>query len=69
MKNNLTLAIEALADVTLGEPITTRDDIMAVFADIQKARREFTEEEYPEATHLDRLLALATIGKSLTAIR
>lgn len=64
---NLNEAIEALADVTLGEPITTHVELRAVLADVKKDRREFTEEEYPESLHLDHLLALATIGKTLTA--
>lgn len=64
---NLNEAIETLADVTLGEPITTHEELRYVLADVEKSRREFTEEEYPESLHLDRLLALATIGKTLTA--
>jgi hypothetical protein len=64
---NLNEAIETLADVTLGESITTHEELRYVLADVEKGRRECTEEEYPEATHLDRLLALATIGKTLTA--
>lgn len=63
---SLNEAIEALADVTLGEPITTHEELRCVLADVEKGRREFTEEEYPESLHLDRLLALATIGKTLT---
>jgi hypothetical protein len=58
-------AIEALADVTLGEPITTHEDVRCVLIDLENARRDFTEEEYPEALHLERLAALAIIGKEI----
>lgn len=62
---NLNEAIEALADVTFGEPITTREDVLAILSDLQKARIEFTEEEYPEDLHIERLAALALIGKGI----
>jgi hypothetical protein len=58
-------AIAILADVTLGEPITTHEDVRRVLADLESARRDFTEEEYPEKLHLERLAALAFIGKEI----
>ena len=45
--------------VTLYDLIRDADTIdpAAIRADLDKARRDFTEEEYPESLHLDRLAA------------
>jgi len=58
-------AITILEDVTLGEDITTHEDVRAILSDIMDARRDFTEEEYPEELHLERLAALVIIGKGI----
>jgi hypothetical protein len=59
-------AIALLADVTLGEPIKSLEDLSYVRLDVLKGRRDFTEDEYPMSVHESRLQALDVIGKSLS---
>lgn len=57
-------ALATLADLTLGEEVT-REDLPFIGADIDKARREFTEEELTTEEHTARVEALAVLRKFL----
>lgn len=61
---NTTAALAILADITLGEEITP-ENLPFVRADIEKARREFTEEELTTEEHAARLEALAVLEANL----
>jgi len=58
-------AIELLADITLGEPIT-RENLYHIRSDVIQARESFTFSEYPQSIHLKRLAAIKVMEKWLT---
>jgi hypothetical protein len=62
LEHDVERAIEELEGVTQGEPITTITDVDAVRSDLEKGRREFTEDEYPESVHESRLRALEIVS-------
>ncbi len=60
----ITAACLQLLPIAAGQPIT-RDSLPFIRRDILKGRREFTEEEYPESLHRQRLHSVAILEKWL----
>lgn len=60
----ITAALATLADLTLGEEVT-REDLPFIGADIDKARREFADDELTPEEHAARIEALAVLRKFL----
>jgi hypothetical protein len=66
MKTEISInnAIELLADITLGDPIT-RENIHDLRTDLLQNRRWFTLDEYPDSLHQQRLAAMDVMEKWL----
>jgi hypothetical protein len=65
MRENFATALAVLVDIVITEETITREDLPFIRTDIEKARREFTEEELTEEEHAARLEALAVLEANL----